>query len=115
MNHYICCPQDSIPKIGLKGVNYISLYSSRKLANFEVGDVAVSLKQEIRHSGITPTVEAWDFCTIAMAVAAVDKAAARKTSADGWTRVLKVEIQLCEPLIWQKQISILEETLKRYR
>jgi hypothetical protein len=112
MSHYICCPQESIPKKRRKGVEYISLYGSRKLADYEVGDVALNLKKEVAKSGICPTVEAWDFCTIAMAVAAIDKAAIRKASADGWTRILKVEIQLVEPLIWQNQISLLQDTLR---
>jgi hypothetical protein len=112
MTHYICCPQDSIPKKRRKGAEYISLYGTKILADFEVGDVALDLKKDLRASGIRPTAEAWDFCSIAMAVAAVDESALRKTSADGWTRVLKVEIQLAEPLIWQNQIPALEETLR---
>lgn len=112
MTHYICCSQDSIPKKRREGTEYISLYGTKILADFEVGDVALELKKDVRRSGISPTVEAWDFCSIAMAVAAVDESALRQTSADGWTRVLKVEIQLAEPLIWQRQIPLLEETLR---
>jgi hypothetical protein len=112
MTHYICCPQDSIPKKRRKGAEYISLYGTKIFADFEVGDVALDLKKNLRASGIRPTAEAWDFCSIAMAVAAVDESALRKSSADGWTRVLKVEIQLAEPLIWQNQIPALEQTLR---
>lgn len=112
MTHYICCPQNSIPKKRNKGAEYISLYGTKIFAEFEVGDVALNLKKDIRASGIRPTAEAWDFCSIAMAIAAVDESASRKTSADGWTRVLKVEIQLAEPLMWQNQIPALEKTLR---
>lgn len=112
MTHYICCPQDSIPKKRRRATEYICLYGTKIFADFDVGDVALNLKKDVRASGICPTTEAWDFCSIAMAVAAVDESAMRKMSADGWTRMLKVEIRLAEPLIWQRQIPVLEETLR---
>lgn len=109
---YVCCRPGSIPKSKRSGVEYFSLYESTILSNFDVGDVALSLKQDIRRSGINPSVEAWDFCSIAMAVAAVDESVSRANTADGWTRVLNVEIQLNEPLIWLSQIPLLEKTLR---
>ncbi len=109
---YICCPARSIPNLKSLGVEYISLYESAILTNFEVGDVAISLKQDVKRSGIKPSVEAWDFCSIAMAVAAVDESAPRAKSVDGWTRTLEVEIHLYEPLIWQGQIPNIEKTLR---
>lgn len=109
---YICCPVATIPKVCQPGVEYISLYETGALSPFEVGDVALSLLQDIRSSGIRPSIEAWDFCTISMAVAAIDESVLRKDSADGWTRVLRCEIHLVEPLIWQSQIPRLEETLR---
>lgn len=109
---YICCPPKAIPKSRKSGEEYISLYESAVLSDFEIGDVALSLKHEVRRSGIKASVEAWDFCSIAMAVAAVDESAPRRDSADGWTRVLNVEIQLHEPLVWQSQIPLLEKTLR---
>lgn len=112
MMRYICCPAGSIPKSKRSGIEYISLYESAILTNFDVGDVAISLKQDIRRSGIKPSIEAWDFCSIAMAVAAVDESAPRAKSVDGWTRVLEVEIHIHEPLIWQSQIPSLEKTLR---
>ena len=110
--HYICCPAGSVPKSRKPGVEYISLYESAGFSDFDVGNVALSLKREVRRSGINASVEAWDFCSIAMAVAAVDKSVPRAKSADGWTRMLNVEIQLYEPLIWQSQIPLLEKTLR---
>tara|TARA_B110000037_G_scaffold221268_1_gene291563 strand:- start:767 stop:2089 length:1323 start_codon:yes stop_codon:yes gene_type:complete len=112
MTNYICCPQESIPKTREQGNEYISLYSSRSSVDFEVGDVALKLEEDVRRSGIQASVEAWDFCSIAMAVAAIDESALRKKTADGWTRVLKAEIQLSEPLIWQNQIPSIEQTLR---
>ena len=112
MMRFICCPPASIPSSKEHGIEYISLYETAILTRFDVGDVAISLKQDIRRSGINPSIEAWDFCSIAMSVAAVDETAPRKESADGWTRVLAVEIHIYEPLVWQNQIPALERALK---
>ncbi|MGJ8632333.1 MAG: Qat anti-phage system QueC-like protein QatC [Luteolibacter sp.] len=112
MIRYVCCPVGSIPEVCPPGVEYISLYKTGALARFEVGDVALSLLSDIRNSGIRGSVEAWDFCSIAMAVAAIDESVSRIDTADGWTRVLRCEIHLVEPLIWQNQVRQLEETLR---
>lgn len=112
MPRYVCCPASSVPNSRELDTEYICLYSSGILTTFDVGDVAINLKQEVRKAGITPSVEAWDFCSIAMAVAAVDEAVPRNISADGWTRVLDVQIHLVEPLIWQPQIPLIEKTLR---
>ena len=74
---YKCCPLRSLPERPEHGIEYILLYSSRSLAKFAVGDVALELKTDVRNSGVHPSVEAWDFCSIAMAVSAIDEAALR--------------------------------------
>jgi len=112
MTRYIFCPPENIPDSRRAGEEYISLYGSTHHSNFDVGDAAIQLKRQVSRSGIKPSIEAWDFCSIAMAVATVDKSVPRKDSADGWTRILKVEVQLHEPLIWQSQIPSLEKTLR---
>lgn len=112
MIRYKCCPLKFLPEKPESGIEYILLYNSRSLAKFEVGDVALDLKSDVRRSGLQPSVEAWDFCSISMAVAAIDEAAPRNESVDGWTRVIEAEINLSEPLIWQNQIPQLEQTLR---
>jgi len=112
MKRFVCCPAGSIPNSKEADTEYISLYESVILTSFEVGDVALQLKAQLSGFGIKPSMEAWDFCTIAMAVSAVDKAVPRSETADGWTRVLNLEIHINEPLLWQNQIPALESCLR---
>lgn len=112
LNKFICCPPESIPKMKERDTEYISLYQTSIMENFPVGHVALQLKSNIRKSGIQPSVTAWDFCSIAMAVAAVDEAVPRNLTVDGWTRVLDLEVHLCEPLIWESQRESIEKMLR---
>ncbi len=112
LNKFIFCPPDSIPTVKQADVEYIAGFQTSILKGFPVGHVALQLKTQIRKSGIQPSVTAWDFCSIAMAIAAVDEAVPRKLTADGWTRMLHVEIHLCEPLIWEAQREKLEGILR---
>ena len=109
---FVCCPPDSIPMVKEIGVEYIAAYQTSILRNFPVGHVALQLKANVRKSGIRPSTTAWDFCSIAMAVAAVDEAVPRNVTADGWTRMLHLEVHLCEPLIWDGQREKLERILR---
>lgn len=112
MIRFVCGPQRNFPEACEEGVEYISLYESGALHPFEIGDVALSLQSEVRRAGLSPSIVAWDFCSIAMAVAAADESAPREISPDGWTREIEMEVHLHEPLIWQGQRTRLEKTLR---
>jgi hypothetical protein len=73
-------------------------------AGAAVGDV-------IRRRRLVPTVEAWDFLAIALAVVVVDGEAQRSASPDGWTRQLELEIALKEPDTWRPHAQRLEQAL----
>jgi len=111
MKKFVCCPQGLIPKEIDEEISYFSLYSSLKPRRKGVGHIALNLKTEIRRAGFAPSVQAWDFTSIALSIAAVDMSYPRKKSADGWTRQIELDICLKEPLMWVPQRGRLESTL----
>lgn len=112
MNKFICCPQELIPDEIENGVEYFSLYSSVKPRQEGVGHIALQLQRDVRKAGVIPSVQSWDFTTIALSVAAADDACPRSRSADGWTRQIEMIIYLHEPSIWQAQRKNIESTLR---
>lgn len=112
MKKFICCPAELIPDEIEDGVEYFSLYSTSKSNNNGVGYIAPQLQCDVRRAGFTPSVQAWDFTTIALCVAAADGACSRSKSADGWTRQIELIIYLHEPLVWVAQQKGLESTFR---
>ncbi len=92
----ISCLASSIPEIQTNDSIYISQYSRPQ--NEKNGYFGLGYPTEIARKGISPSVETWDFATFALSIAAIDKLMPRGGSADGWTRVLDVEIHLCNPM-----------------
>ncbi|MPM25512.1 hypothetical protein SDC9_72007 [bioreactor metagenome] len=106
----ISCLASSIPEIQTNDSIYISQYSRPQ--NEKNGYFGLGYPTEIARKGISPSVETWDFATFALSIAAIDKLMPRGGSADGWTRVLDVEIHLCNPTIWFDQVPKLEGLLR---
>ena len=111
MRKFVCCPPNLIPEVVPNDVEYISLYSSIEPKE-GVGYVASHLKKDVRRAGISPSVQAWDFTSIALSVSAVDESCARIKTADGWTRQIEVTIYLRDPSAWLPQINMLEKTCR---
>jgi len=109
MTEVICCPGDSLPKHLDPDALYFSMFSSPDTEG--VGHVALGLQTKIRREKLAPSVEAWDFATIAAAVAAADKAVLRSSSTDGWTRMIDLTIALAEPAVWNGRREELERML----
>lgn len=112
MNKVVCCPSSLLPKDLDPEVMYFSLYSSVIPRREGVGHIAPSLPTDIRRDGLAPTVRAWDFTTIALSVAAADKAILREKSSDGWIRMIELSIYLREPIIWDSKRAELESLLR---
>lgn len=114
MKKVICCPVPLLPDVLDPEVGYFALYSyvPRQLRREGVGHIAPSLPTEIRGDGLAPSVRAWDFTTIALSVAAADKAIPRKDSADGWTRMVELSICLNQPSVWNARRTELESLLR---
>lgn len=69
------------------------------------------LIDRIKRLGIRISSTEFDFMTIALAVTAADTFVQRKTSADGWTRDIKLQVSLYQPTVWQSQKEKLEKAL----
>lgn len=112
MNKIICSPVSLLPDHTDPDILYFALYSYAPHGRDAVGYIAPSLPTDIRREGLAPAVRVWDFTTIALSIAAADKAILREESADGWTRMIDVSISLREPAIWEARRVELESILR---
>lgn len=95
MSKVICTHKDLIPQALQPDVDYFSMY--RTDGRGGVSTVGTGLLREVLRSGLSPSVNAWDFLTLALAVNAADLAVVRATSADGWTRMIDLQVALVDP------------------
>ncbi|WP_439476963.1 Qat anti-phage system QueC-like protein QatC [Brevundimonas sp.] len=75
------------------------------IALFQVGretmpGVGHGLPHSARALPHPPTTRAWDFLSIALAVFGADRFVLRSDAADGWTRMIEMEVELVEPDPW---------------
>lgn len=110
MKQVICCPEEGLPKRLDPEALYFSMFSSSRCD--KIGHIALKLPREIRRNKLAPSIQAWDFSVIAMAVAAADKAILRSKSADGWTRMIDLSVSLVSPSVWEARRSELETLLR---
>lgn len=112
MKKMMCCSISQLPDTLDPDVGYFVLYSYAPSGCENVGHIAPSLPTDIRRNRLAPSVRTWDFATIALSVAAADKAIQRKESADGWTRMIELSICLREPTVWDVKRAELESLLR---
>ena len=112
MKKIVCLPASLLPDQTDPDVNYFALYSYAPSGRNDIGYIAPSLPTDIRREGLAPSVRDWDFTTIALSIAAADKAILREESADGWTRMIDISIALIDPAIWETRCGELESTLR---
>lgn len=112
MKRVMCCPLSHLPSVRDPEVIYFVLYPQVPLRYGDVGHVATSLPVDVRRDGLAPSVQAWDFTTFALSVAAADKAVLRKESEDGWTRVIGLNVYVVQPGIWNANCAQLESLLR---
>jgi len=112
MNKVMCCPRSLLPNVLDPEMDYFTLYSYARPESEGVGHIAPSLPTEIRRDGLRPSLQAWDFATIALSVAAADKAISRGDSADGWTRMIDLSVCLQQPSVWNENRVELESLLR---
>jgi hypothetical protein len=110
MKKVICCPEERLPKRLDPEALYLSMFSSA--GREKIGHVALDLPTAIRRDKLAPSAQAWDFATIASAVAATDKAILRSASADGWTRMIDLTVSLVDPAVWNTRRAELERMLR---
>ena len=105
----VVCLQDPAPLEPAEGVAFSLFESSQRDG---VGRVAASMPKDIRRAGIRPSPRAWDFLAIALSVAAADLGCLRKSSPDGWTREIRLEVAVIDPIFWETQAPALEAALR---
>lgn len=59
-----------------------------------------------------PSVRAWDFLSVALAVFAADRFVLRSESSDAWTRTIALDVELVDPNPWTAQAQPLAQTLR---
>jgi hypothetical protein len=59
-----------------------------------------------------PSVCAWDFLSVALAVFAADRFVLRSESPDAWTRTIALDVELVDPDPWTAQAQALAQTLR---
>jgi len=70
------------------------------------------MPQRLRREGVNPSRRAWDFLAIALSAAAADRGCLRKTSPDGWTREIELEIAVTDPQFWDAQNATVTGALR---
>ncbi|WP_367394242.1 Qat anti-phage system QueC-like protein QatC [Pseudomonas sp. X4] len=105
---FICGPAGfHVP--GDDGAMQVVIYGKAEPGQVSVGGYARELIDRA-HLEISP--RAWDFLSIALSVVAADFTAIRAQSADGWTRVIELEISVQDPVFWNSQARGLENALR---
>jgi len=110
MTKVFCAPKDAIPEDRSADVTYFSMYGHDGLPDVSI--VGASLIEDIKRAGVEPGAASWDFLTLALAVNAADHAVERSPSADGWTRVIELEVVLYEPAPFAELTDDIEQTLR---
>jgi hypothetical protein len=68
--------------------------------------------EAVRTLPATPSVAAWDLLALALAVTATDRFVTRESAADGWTRMLALEVALHDPAPWSAEEETLASVLR---
>jgi hypothetical protein len=99
-----------IPEHLADGVEYFAMFKSS--GRQEVSTAGTGILRNIELAGICPDVRTWDFATFALAVSAADFAVPRRSSADGWTRVIELSVALVDPEPFAQIAPLLQEMLR---
>ncbi|MCL4759538.1 MAG: hypothetical protein KJZ96_14460 [Rhodocyclaceae bacterium] len=98
MMKVLCTSADYLPSTLEEGERAFTLFKSAKRAG--VGTIAQGWRGSLKRKGFAPSAQAWDFVQFCLSVCAADLCCLRSTSADGWTRTIKLTVALHEPLRW---------------
>jgi hypothetical protein len=78
----------------------------------QLAGVGAQLVEAVHTLPAKPSVAAWDFLTIALAVTATDRFVLRAAGADGWTRIIDIQVDLCDPTPWVAEAEPLAAALR---
>lgn len=101
-------PSHAAAATGENGLG-IALYhsGSEKLAGLGNG-----LPEAVRKLPRSPSVRAWDFLSLALAVYGTDRFVSRYSTPDGWTRQIALNIEVAEPEPWMAVSEKIAATLR---
>lgn len=109
MTKVVCAPLALLPVVTNPNIQYFALYSNPH--NPEIGTIAPGWPEKLKHDKLTTSVRVWDFVSLALSVSAADVSCSRASSADGWTRVIELEVHLHEPAPWVAKRALIESAL----
>lgn len=110
MTKVVCVHPDLLPEALEAGVEYFSVYRQSGIPG--VSTVGTGLLRDIEKDGMCPNATNWDFLTFALAVSAADQAVHRDQTADGWTRMMELEVALADPAPFQQSAQLLSKMLR---
>jgi len=110
MSKVVCTPPHLIPEHLADGVEYFAMFKSS--GRQEVSTVGTGILRDVEMSGLGPDLRTWDFATFVLAVSAADLAVPRAPCADGWTRVIQLNVALVDPEPFAQIAPLLQEMLR---
>lgn len=78
----------------------------------ELAGLGAGLTQAATRLPRPPSVRAWDFLSIALAIHAADRFVVRREAQDSWTRMIALEVELLQPEPWADQAAALADALR---
>ncbi len=99
MSKVVCVSPELLPQRLAPDVDYFTVYRASAVPN--VSTVGTGLLRDMDLDGLSPSTASWDFLTFALAVSAADQAVPRDGTADGWTRMIDMEVALSDPQPFQ--------------
>lgn len=106
----ICTSFDERPRSISGGSRVFTFFHPSDVAGTE--RIANGWPRELIAAGYSPSIEVWDFVLFCFAVCAADAVVPRKTTADGWTRNIELEVTLNDPEVWDGVQRAAEEMLR---
>jgi hypothetical protein len=88
----------------------VALYAQpQKSGQGSAGEAALNL---IRKRKFAPADRAWDLLSIALSVVAADGGVLRKSSPDGWTRLIDLRVAVADAHFWTARKRLVEDLLR---
>lgn len=110
MSKVVCTSPELLPQTLTPSVDYFTVYRASAVPT--VSTVGTGLLRDMDLDGLSPSIASWDFLTFALAVSAADQAVHRDGTADGWTRMIELEVALCNPQSFQSIAGTLAGMLR---
>lgn len=110
MTKVVCVSPELLPDVLAPEVNYFTAYRASGLAG--VSSAGTGLLRDFNSAGLSPSTTSWDFLTFALSVSSADLSLHRDGTADGWTRMIELEVALCNPEPFNAIASTLTEMLR---